>query len=169
MTSTNGNIFHVTGPLCGEFKGDTKANDVELWYFLYLRLNKRSNKQSGRRWFEAPSHSFWHHCNVTTIDYSNPRGTRTITRTGKTTTKPVSIFYEIYCLSSLETEQPDFQDMKESNTEVLVYRHHCIHSIASDNCNMGSQSNSILSLRFLKIYTACDIHLTSIIFWIICP
>ena len=40
MTSSNGNIFHVTGPLCGEFTGHrwiplTKASDTELWYFLW--------------------------------------------------------------------------------------------------------------------------------------
>ena len=40
MTSSNGNIFRVTGPLCGEFVGDrwiprTKANDVKLWCFLW--------------------------------------------------------------------------------------------------------------------------------------
>ena len=36
MTSSNGNIFRVTGPLCKEFTGHrwiphTKASDVELW------------------------------------------------------------------------------------------------------------------------------------------
>ena len=40
MTSSNGNIFRVTGPLCGEFTGDrwilhTKASDAELWCFLW--------------------------------------------------------------------------------------------------------------------------------------
>ena len=40
MTSSNGNIFHVTGPLCGEFTGHrwiprTKASDAELWCFLW--------------------------------------------------------------------------------------------------------------------------------------
>ena len=40
MTSSNGNIFRVTGPLCGEFIGHrwiphTKASDAELWYFLW--------------------------------------------------------------------------------------------------------------------------------------
>ena len=40
MTSSNGNIFRVTGHLCGEFTGlrwipRTKANDAELWYFLW--------------------------------------------------------------------------------------------------------------------------------------
>ena len=39
MTSSNGNISRVTGPLCGEFTGHrwiplTKANDAELWSFL---------------------------------------------------------------------------------------------------------------------------------------
>ena len=40
MTSSNGNIFRVTGPLSGEFTGHrwipcTKASDAELWYFLW--------------------------------------------------------------------------------------------------------------------------------------
>ena len=40
MTSSYGNIFRVTGPLCGEFTGDrwiprTKARDAELWCFLW--------------------------------------------------------------------------------------------------------------------------------------
>ena len=38
MTSSNGNIFRVTGLLCVEFTGDrwislAKASDAELWYF----------------------------------------------------------------------------------------------------------------------------------------
>ena len=41
MTSSNGNIFRVTGPLCGEFTGDrwiplTKASDAELWCFTLI-------------------------------------------------------------------------------------------------------------------------------------
>ena len=40
MTSSNGNIFRVTGPLCGQFTGlrwipRTKASDAELWCFLW--------------------------------------------------------------------------------------------------------------------------------------
>ena len=40
MTSSNGNIFRVTGHLCGEFTGTrwiprTKASDAELWCFLW--------------------------------------------------------------------------------------------------------------------------------------
>ena len=40
MTSSNGNIFRVTRPLCGEFTGHrwiplTKANDEGLWCFIW--------------------------------------------------------------------------------------------------------------------------------------
>ena len=40
MTSSNGNIFRVTGHLCGEFTGPrwiphTKASHAELWCFLW--------------------------------------------------------------------------------------------------------------------------------------
>ena len=68
MTSSNGNIFHVTGPLCGEFTGPgefptqrpvTRSFDV----FFDLRLNKRLSKQSWGWWFEPPSWSLWRHRN----------------------------------------------------------------------------------------------------------
>ena len=67
-TSSNGNIFRVTGHLCGEFTGPrwiprTKANDAELWCFFYLRLNKRLSKQSWGWWFETLSRSLWRHRN----------------------------------------------------------------------------------------------------------
>ena len=40
MTSSNGNIFRITGPLCAELTRHrwiprTKASDVELWSFLW--------------------------------------------------------------------------------------------------------------------------------------
>ena len=61
MTSSNGNIFRVTGPLCGEFTDDiTNASDAELWCFLWL--NKRWSKQSRHWWFETPSRSLWRPC-----------------------------------------------------------------------------------------------------------
>ena len=67
MTSPNGNIFRVTGPLCGEFTGHrwiplTKASDAGLWWFFYLRLNKR--KESWGWWLKTPSRPFWRRCNV---------------------------------------------------------------------------------------------------------
>ena len=69
ITSSNGNIFRVTGPLCGEFTGHrriplTKASGAELWCFFGLRLNKRLSKQPRRWWFETPSHPLWCHCNA---------------------------------------------------------------------------------------------------------
>ena len=56
MTSSNGNIFRVTDPLCGEFTGHwwiplTKTSDAGFGVFFDLRLNKRLNKQSLHRWF----------------------------------------------------------------------------------------------------------------------
>ena len=70
MTSSNGNIFRVTGPLCGEFTGPgefptqkpvTRSFDV----FFDLRLNKRLSKQPWGWWFEMPSCPLWCHCNDT--------------------------------------------------------------------------------------------------------
>ena len=69
MTSSNGNIFLVTGPLCGEFTGlgefpaqrpVTRSFDV----FFDLRLNKRLSKQPWGWWFETPSWLLWRHCNI---------------------------------------------------------------------------------------------------------
>ena len=68
MTSSNGNIFCITSPLCGEFtshrwiplrkKGQwTKKKD--------LRLNKQLIKQSWGWWFETPSCSSRRHCDIT--------------------------------------------------------------------------------------------------------
>ena len=68
MTSSNGNIFRVTGHLCGEFNGPrwiprkrpvTRSFDV----FFDLRPNKRLSKQSWGWWFETPSRSLWRHRN----------------------------------------------------------------------------------------------------------
>ena len=68
MTSSNGNIFRVTGPLCGEFTGPgefptqrpvTRSFDV----FFDLRLNKRLSKHSWGWWFETLSWSLWSHHN----------------------------------------------------------------------------------------------------------
>ena len=60
MTSSNGNIFRVTGPLCMEFPAQspvTRSFDG----FFYQCLNKRLSKQSWRCWFETPSRSLWRH------------------------------------------------------------------------------------------------------------
>ena len=72
MTSSNGNIFRVTGPLCGEFTGPgefptqrpvTRSFDV----LFDLRLNKRLSKQSRGWWFETPSLSLWRQRNAVAL------------------------------------------------------------------------------------------------------
>ena len=69
MTSSNGNIFRVTGHLCGEFTGPgefptqrpvTRSFDV----FFDLRSNKRLNKQWRGWWFQTQSCPLWRHRNV---------------------------------------------------------------------------------------------------------
>ena len=69
MTSSNGNIFGVTGLLCREFTGPgdfptqgpvTRSFDV----FFDVCLNKRLSKLPWGWWFETPSWSLWRHCNV---------------------------------------------------------------------------------------------------------
>ena len=58
MTSSNGNIFRVTGPLCGN-SSVTRSFDV----FFDLRRNKRLSKQSWGWWFETLSSLLWRRCN----------------------------------------------------------------------------------------------------------
>ena len=69
MTSSNGNIFRVTGRLWGEFTGHrwiplTKASDAEFWCILWSAPEQRLSNQSRRQWFETPSWSLWRHCKV---------------------------------------------------------------------------------------------------------
>ena len=68
MTSSNGNIFRVTGPLCGEFTGDHKGQwrGVLIFSLIYARI-KGLSKQSWSWWFETPSRSLWRHRNVVQI------------------------------------------------------------------------------------------------------
>ena len=69
MTSSNGNIFRVIGPLCGEFTGPGEfpaQRPVTLGFdvFFDLRLNKRLSKQPWGWWFETLSWSLWRHRNA---------------------------------------------------------------------------------------------------------
>ena len=71
MTSQNGNIFRVTGHLCGEFIGlrwipRTRASDAELWCFLWSALEYAgwvSNHEAGDLRRHCP------HYDVTVMDY----------------------------------------------------------------------------------------------------
>ena len=68
MTPSNGNVFCVTGPLCGKFTGEfpsqkpmTRSFDVSF----NMCFSKRLSKQSRRRWFQTSSRLLWRHCNDT--------------------------------------------------------------------------------------------------------
>ena len=76
MASSNGNIFRVTGHLCGEFTGPRwiPAQRPVMWsfdVFFDLRPNKRLSKQSWGWWSETPSSSLWRHRNEKDR-YNNP-------------------------------------------------------------------------------------------------
>ena len=65
MTSPNGNIFRVTGHLCGEFTGPGEfpsQRPVTRTFDVYFDL--RLNKQSWGSWFETLSSPLWRHSNV---------------------------------------------------------------------------------------------------------
>ena len=73
-TSSNGTIFRITGPLCGEFTSPgefpaqrpvTQSFDV----FFDLRLNNRLSKQTWDWWFETPPWSLWRHCNGYLVNF----------------------------------------------------------------------------------------------------
>ena len=77
MTSSNGNIFRVTGHLCGEFTGPgefpaqrpvTRSLDV----LFDLRLNKQLSNQSWGWWFEMLSRPLWRQCNVANLTRYHP-------------------------------------------------------------------------------------------------
>ena len=69
MTSSNENIFRVTGHLCGEFTGPGEfptQRPVTRSFDVYFDLcpNKRLSKQWWGWWFETLSCSLWRHRNV---------------------------------------------------------------------------------------------------------
>ena len=86
MASTNGNIFRVTGPLCGEFTGHrwfplTKASDAELLMFPVICAWTNgwvNNRDAGD--LRGPSPPLWrnyHHCTFISSSFvpdSGPSG-----------------------------------------------------------------------------------------------
>ena len=65
MTSWNGNIFRVIGPLWGESSGFPSQRPATRSFNVSfdVRLNKRLSKQSRCWWFETPWRSLWRHGN----------------------------------------------------------------------------------------------------------
>ena len=70
MTSSNGNIFRATGPLCGEFSGwPVNSPHKGQWRgaLMFSLICTRINgwvKQWWGWWFETPSCPLWRHCNA---------------------------------------------------------------------------------------------------------
>ena len=76
MTAPNGNIYRVTGPLCGEFSGHrwiplTKNSDAELWYFrrahydVTVMDDKVTNQMWSLWWLLVTSrHCHWYLCDA---------------------------------------------------------------------------------------------------------
>ena len=62
MTSSNGNIFRVTGHLCGEFPAQRPVS-WGLNVFFDLSLNEQLNTHSWGWWFQTPSHPLWRQSN----------------------------------------------------------------------------------------------------------
>ena len=72
MTSSNRNIFRVTGHLCGEFTGPTQRPVTWIFnVFFDLRVNKRLSKQWWGWWFETLSRPLWRHRNVNIHDHGH--------------------------------------------------------------------------------------------------
>ena len=72
MTSSNENIFRVTGHLCGEFTGPGEfptQRPVTRSFDVYFDLcpNKRLSKQWWGWWFETLSCSLWRHRNESSV------------------------------------------------------------------------------------------------------
>ena len=73
MTSSNGNIFRITGHLCGEFTGPGEfpaQRPVTRSFGVFFDLRKRLSKPSWGWWFETLSRPLWRHCND--ISYDSP-------------------------------------------------------------------------------------------------
>ena len=94
MTSSNGNIFRVTGYLGGEFTGPgefptqrpvTRSFDV----FFDLRLKKRLSKQWWGWWFETQSCLSRRHCHVPCVSDRDLSLSHLFVNLAKASTKPL--------------------------------------------------------------------------------
>ena len=95
MTSSNGNIFRVTGHLCREFTGPVISPHTSFDVFFVLRLNKRLSKQSWGSWFEMLSHPSWRHRNDSAIPRQSASGTQHYPEYWKQIRSPIKCLTEI--------------------------------------------------------------------------
>ena len=140
MTSSNGNIFRVTGHVffvTGEFPTQrpvTQSFDV----FFDLHLNKQFSKQSWGWCFEVPSRPLWHHGNAIHIYRScNTR----------------SLSYQFIISASLTTGQ----DRKALLSMINQEGHWKVWS--SFNCKAP-----VLRIKWIHFQDACQSSTTNIIY-----
>ena len=81
MTSSNGNIFRVTGQLCWEFTGTPNPQPPipkgqwrgALMFSLICAWINGWVQQSSGWWFKTPSRPLWRHCNdISTLPVDSP-------------------------------------------------------------------------------------------------
>ena len=137
MTSSNGNIFRVTGPLLlltGEFPSQrpvTRSFDV----FLDLHLNKRLSKQSRRGWLKTPSRSLWRHFNAHRFLWH------------------VTPWWCNYSYT------PHLQlQFNQTAVEVTVWEGNCTHVFHNVDVIMGTMASQITSLTIVysTVYSDAD-------------
>ena len=128
MTSSNGNIFRVTGHLYGEFTGSrwipaqrpvTRSFDV----YFDLRLNKRLSKQSWGWWFETLPRPLRRHSNINGCRASQVNWFYTRKSSSSLGVELESIPERYYCSWSLLL----FSFMAHQGVIVYQYekKHHC--------------------------------------------
>ena len=110
MTSSNGNIFRVTGPLCGEFTGPTefpserpvtRSFDV----FFDLRLNKRLSKAGDFRRHRV-------HYDVTVMCVTAPRTNKIVQSVHNSAPRAQLV----YCMSAPKQINIHYQYSFQSTT-----------------------------------------------------
>ena len=120
MTSSNGNIFRVTGlcagksPVPGEFPAQRPVTR-SFGVFFDLRLNKRLSKQSWGWWYATPSHSLsWRQCN----DFHE------INEMGWIIMPPLMVFVHLAISYIWNNYFKDFQSENQFSNNICTFWHY---------------------------------------------
>ena len=152
MTSSNGNIFRVTGPLCGNspVTGEFPAQRPVTWsfdVFFDLSLNKPLCKQSWGWWFETPLRSLWRHCNA--MEQSTYEELRVRYRVSFVSSKydfcstsVVSVLHGISCLIRIT--------IFKLRSETTKIKNRIIHTFYAVNIWPGILKSGLWTLPLLK-------------------
>ena len=134
----NGNIFRVTGHLCGEFTSQrwiprTKASDAEFWCFLWLICTWINSWVNNREAGDFRCH--WAHYDVTVMSWNSPSfSTREI--------KWLST-QNIFGLGS---------EVKYSNSTSLSQQVPCSQHVMGATCGNLAGHEAVLCWKFIPWY-----------------